>query len=294
MNTESGHPDTRLPLLYRAARRGVYGNCRTYGQAEITDALFVFLDGRPGPEAAAALEAEHIARPWVCLSDPWEAYIQTRYPCARVFRRYRMKPARRFRFPEERALPPGCRIAVMDEAAFDRHPFSHGVHYSSFAAFRAEGSGAAAWLGGEVVAAASSFLSLDGEVELDVSTQEAHRGKGLAAACIARMLRDCMRRASSFTGTRRMRSPGIWRRNSALNWNPFIRYTSCRRSRPWKRERPAGCLAPAHRIAVPGHSTDRRLRGGASPCYTVPERSEDEWTTTSPARRSRPCAKSTG
>ena len=192
MNTESGHPDTRLPLLYRAARRGVYGNCRTYGQAEITDALFVFLDGRPGPEAAAALEAEHIARPWVCLSDPWEAYIQTRYPCARVFRRYRMKPARRFRFPEERALPPGCRIAVMDEAAFDRHPFSHGVNYSSFAAFRAEGSGAAAWLGGEVVAAASSFLSLDGEVELDVSTQEAHRGKGLAAACIARMLRDCM------------------------------------------------------------------------------------------------------
>ena len=31
-------------------------------------------------------------------------------------------------------------------------------------------------------------------VYLDVSTKEAHRGKKLASACIARMLRDCMER----------------------------------------------------------------------------------------------------
>ena len=48
--------------------------------------------------------------------------------------------------------------------------------------------------GNEIVAAASSFLSLEGEIELDVSTKEAHREKGLAKACIARMLRDCMER----------------------------------------------------------------------------------------------------
>ena len=52
----------------------------------------------------------------------------------------------------------------------------------------------APWRDGEVTASASSFLSLDGEAELDVSTREEHRGKGLARACTARMLQDCMER----------------------------------------------------------------------------------------------------
>lgn len=38
------------------------------------------------------------------------------------------------------------------------------------------------------------FVYLDGEIELDVSTKEPHRGKKLASACVARMLRDCMER----------------------------------------------------------------------------------------------------
>ena len=51
-----------------------------------------------------------------------------------------------------------------------------------------------AYRDGEIVAAASSFLSLDGEAELDVFTKEEHRKKGLAGACAAGMLRDCMER----------------------------------------------------------------------------------------------------
>ncbi len=185
---------TALPLLYRAALRGVYGEYRRFERGGIADALFVFLDGAPDPQAVAALDARCWARPWVCLTDAWEAHIKARYPDARIFRRYAMKPARRFRFPEARALPASCRLADMDEAAFARHPFSHGVNYPSFDAFRKDGSGAVVWRDGGIVASASSFLSLDGEVELDVSTLEAHRGKGLAAACVARMLRDCQAR----------------------------------------------------------------------------------------------------
>lgn len=180
-----------MPLLYRAARRGVYGEYRRFERGGIADALFVYLDGAPDPEAAAALAARYRARPWVCLTDEWEDFIAVHYPSARVFRRSAMKPARRFRFPEERALPAGFRLADMDEAAFAAHPFSHGVNYPSYAAFKAEGSGTVVWRDGEIVASASSFLSLDGEAELDVSTREAYRGKGLAAACVARMLRDC-------------------------------------------------------------------------------------------------------
>lgn len=49
-------------------------------------------------------------------------------------------------------------------------------------------AGAVVYYGKEIVASASSFVSMNGEVELDVSTKEAHRGKNLATACVARML----------------------------------------------------------------------------------------------------------
>ena len=55
-------------------------------------------------------------------------------------------------------------------------------------------AGAVVYYGGEIVAAASSFLSLNGEIEMDISTKEAHRRKNLATACAARMLQDCMER----------------------------------------------------------------------------------------------------
>ena len=105
-----------------------------------------------------------------------------------------MKPACRFTIPENTAIPEGFLLTGMDEAAFEQHPFSQGKNYSGWAAFQAEGSGAVVYDGAEIVAAASSFLSLDGEVELDISTKETHRRKKLATACAARMLRDCMQR----------------------------------------------------------------------------------------------------
>lgn len=192
MKNEDRHPDAALPLLYRAARQGVFGERRACGRGGFTDALFVFLDGEPDPEAVAALEARYRARPLVGLTPGWEEWLRARQPEAKVFRRYRMKPLRRFHFPEARALPQGYRVEAMDAVAFERHPFSHGANYAAYDAFRAEGSGAVAFWDGEIVASASSFLSLDGEVELDVSTAEGHRGRGLASACVARMLRDCM------------------------------------------------------------------------------------------------------
>ena len=181
-------------LLYRAAQRGAFGRQIRFERAVITDALFVYLDGEPGPESMETLEAEFMARPWVCLTGAWENHVRRRYPRAKVYWRTAMKPARRFRFPEEMPLPEGCGVAMMDELAFNAHPFGHGANYPSYGAFRAEGSGAVIRRDGAIVASASSFLSLDGEVELDVSTREDCRRMGLATACVAAMLRDCMAR----------------------------------------------------------------------------------------------------
>ncbi len=183
-----------IHFLYRAARQGVFGKCEQYSRSSIADALFVYLDGEPEPETTGRVDLYFRNRPLVCLTRGWEERIKARYPDAAVYRRTMMKPACRFIIPDHLELPEGYRLADMDEAAFEQHPFSHGENYSGWAAFQAEGSGAVICHGGEIVAAASSFLSMNNEVELDVSTLEDHRGKKLATACAARMLQNCMKR----------------------------------------------------------------------------------------------------
>jgi len=183
-----------LPLLYRAVLQGRFGKRTEFGRGSITDALFVYLDGEPEPESIAAVDTRFRNRPLVCLTEAWKAAIEERYPDAAVYRRFQMKPSDRFILPEDPEIPEGYRLAGMDESAFEQHPFSHGTNYASWADFQKEGAGAVVYCGGEIVAAASSFLSLDGELELDVSTKEEHRGKNLAAACVSRMLQDCMQR----------------------------------------------------------------------------------------------------
>ena len=182
------------PLLYQAALQGVFGKQEQFSRGSITDALFVYLDGEPEPESAARVDTRFRNRPLVCLTDAWEEHIMAQYPDAAVYRRTMMKPACCFTIPDNTELPEGYLLAGMDEAAFKQHPFSHGENYSCWTAFQAEGSGAVVYSGGGIVAAASSFLSVNKEVELDVSTEESHQGKKLATACIARMLQDCMER----------------------------------------------------------------------------------------------------
>ena len=182
------------PLLYRAAQQGTYGKFRQFTKSSITDALFVYFDGTPEAESTAALDGQYKNRPLACMTEAWEAFITKHYPEAAIYHRYMMKPRNTFRISESKPLPDGYRLAKMDETAFNLHPFSHGENYPSYASFKAEGSGFVVYYKNEIVSAASSFLSLNGEVELDVSTTESHRGKGLAEACISAMLQDCMER----------------------------------------------------------------------------------------------------
>ena len=182
------------PLLYRAALLGAFGRRTEFSRGSITDALFVYLDGEPEEESVARVKSSFRNRPLVYLTGAWREQVEARFPEAAVYRRLMMKPLSRFLIPAHTEIAEGYRLAGMDEAAFSEHPFSQAGNYPSWAAFQAEGSGAVVYHGREIVAAASSFLSLYGEVELDVSVKEAHRGNKLAAACVARMLKDCRER----------------------------------------------------------------------------------------------------
>ena len=179
-------------LIFRAAQAGLYGKTFSFSQGSITDALFVFLDVKPEDESQAALERQFMARPWVCLTEAWEEFIKSHFQNIQIFTRYMMKPRNSFIFPHLQPLPKEYQLEVMDEAAFNQHPFGHGENYSSYKQFALEGAGAVVWKNGEIIASASSFLSLNGELELDVSTKEEHRGLGLATACVSKMLEQCM------------------------------------------------------------------------------------------------------
>jgi len=182
------------PLLYRAALKGTFGKRIEFGRGSITDALFVYLDGDPESDSINEVAAHFRNRPLVCLSDTWKEQIEVRYPDAVIYRRSMMKSSCCFILPKNVEIPEGYRLTGMDEAAFESHPFSHGKNYPSWASFQEEGSGAVVYCNEKIAACASSYLSLDGEVELDVSTEKSHRGKRLAAACVFWMLRDCMDR----------------------------------------------------------------------------------------------------
>ena len=181
-------------LLYRAARNGLYGQRSEYASSSITDAMFVYLDGAPSPESINALDKTYRLKPLVCLTDSWETFIKENHPDARIFKRYMMKPSCHFNFDSQISLPDGFDVSLFDENAFEIHPFSHGENYPSFAAFQKEGAGAVVWHNQKIVASASSFLTFNHEIELDISTEEAYRGKGLATACLNLMLRDCQER----------------------------------------------------------------------------------------------------
>lgn len=182
------------PLLYKAAQNHVYGHRYEFESGSITDAMFVYLDGAPSPKSIETLDKNYRLRPLVCLTPAWEEYIQKSFPNAYVLSRYMMKPSCQFLTDGEIVLPDGFQVAAFDEKAFALHPFSHGENYASFAEFQEQGAGAVVWHNGNIVASASSFITVNGEIELDVSTEEAYRGKGLASACISVMLRDCEKR----------------------------------------------------------------------------------------------------
>ncbi|MBR4875224.1 MAG: hypothetical protein IKU95_01895, partial [Clostridia bacterium] len=96
-------------LLHRAALSGLYGQCHTFKDSTITDALFVYPDGTPSAESIAAVDENFRKRPLVCLTPEWQAHIQKCYPDAKVFTRTAMVPANCFVIPEV-LLPEGYTV----------------------------------------------------------------------------------------------------------------------------------------------------------------------------------------
>lgn len=66
--------------------------------------------------------------------------------------------------------------------------------YPTWEAYRAQGLGFAVLWDGVPVAGASSYATFDGGIEIEIDTCPAERRRGLARACGARLILDCLDR----------------------------------------------------------------------------------------------------
>ena len=70
----------------------------------------------------------------------------------------------------------------------------HGSNFTNFADFENHGIGYVILFDGKPVCCASSYLYYEGGIEIQMDTVEAHRKKGLATACVARLILACLDR----------------------------------------------------------------------------------------------------
>ena len=192
-NKQAGGILTEVPLLLIACKEGSFGPAFPYPGGCVYKALFTYLAGK----ADGRFFAEHpdlFYGNWlVCMSSEWETYIKA-LPLQYVLRREVMVPLCAESAKQVRPLPEGYRLSPFTPEIFETHPFGHGIHYADFQDFSERGAGAVVLYDGHVVAAASSFLTFEKQVELDISTDPGHRRRGLADQCTAEVMRQCCRK----------------------------------------------------------------------------------------------------
>ena len=166
---------------------------------------FCFFAGAPSRELALSRD---LGRPFSILvprTDAWAELLSavfgrraepvTRYATrkeADVFDRDRLLAA-------VRSLPPGDSLAPIDRALYDRclaQAWSRDLvgQFPDCASFQALGLGFVVLRRGRVAAGASSYAVYRGGIEIEIDTRRDCRRQGLAYACGARLILECLDR----------------------------------------------------------------------------------------------------
>lgn len=162
---------------------------------------FTFLAGKPDETLLSRAPGPIL----VPRSKNWHPMIEAFYgPRAVLETRYAIKKEPDV-FDRERlerlasSLPPGYELRLIDEAMV---PILLSESWSKdfCAAFDSpkdcctRGVGVVALYGGVPVAGAGSYIVYRGGIEIEIDTREDHRRKGLATACGARLILECLDR----------------------------------------------------------------------------------------------------
>ena len=176
----------------RSALLAVGDFCFFAGEAHAPLAAFL----PPGPQGRFRLLVPQTAA--------WERALEKAWPNCERLTRYAFcrdeadfDPALLHRYA---AGPAACyRLAPIDEALYGSllaEPWSRDLcaQFPTWAAYSAHGLGWAALHGGRPVSGASAYAYYSGGIEIEVDTKPTYRRRGLARACAARLILDCLAR----------------------------------------------------------------------------------------------------
>lgn len=189
--------------MVRACLQGWMGRLTAFGEdsamASIGD--FCFLAGRPAPEPAVRADAPIL----VPCGEGWARAIEEvlgerAVPFTRYATRHAPEQFNRGRLISfTKALPQGFRL----------HPIEREIYFTLMeeewardlcgcfaddADFLKRGLGFVVTRGGLIVAGASSYAVCDGAIEIEIDTRPDFRRLGLASACGARLILECLDR----------------------------------------------------------------------------------------------------
>ncbi len=188
---------------YLSGRMGYAVADADFRSAQVRVGDFCFFAG--APDAAVAAWQPEKTRPYTIFiprTPSWDALIEAIYPQARRSVRYAFRKQDTFNREHLRAFaaaPAGYTLCRMDEQMYRRaaqEGWSRDLvsQYPAWADYAAHGAGMVALHNGMLVCGASSYADWPGGLEIEIDTHPAHRRRGLARACAAVLMLDCLSR----------------------------------------------------------------------------------------------------
>ena len=190
--------------------QGVMGEIHTNQAEDAAMAIigdFAFYTGKP-TEEIVMLKPESYKKDFVVMvpqNEEWAKLIEKCYgEKAKKVTRYAIKKEYGV-FDKEKLesvvsnLQDGYELRLIGEAEYKmckENEWSNDfvAQYENYSIFKELGLGVLAFKDGELVAGASSYSTYDKGIEIEICTREDHRRKGLAYACAAKLILECLKR----------------------------------------------------------------------------------------------------
>ncbi len=134
-------------------------------------------------------------------SQSWGDLIRQTHPASQPFTRYAIRKGtvfdRKLLERYTRRLPAGYTLRRIDRALYHtvlQTPWCKDFcsQFPSWESYAAHGLGVLALRGGEIASGASSYTYYKGGIEIEVDTNKPHTRQGLALACAAQLILDCL------------------------------------------------------------------------------------------------------
>ena len=168
---------------------------------------FIFLAGEPEKELLFYLDrnCRKEFRILVPRSEDWSEIVLRHYGTrAKKVTRYAIKKEpdvfkREALLKAAESLPEGYSMRLMDKSLYEvcrEHTWSRDLasQFETYEDYERLGLGAVALYNNELVSGASSYTSYEGGIEIEIDTRKDHRRRGLAYACGARLILECLDR----------------------------------------------------------------------------------------------------